>query len=258
MWEKNLKYVYGPVPSWRLGSSLGIDPLSNKEKICTFDCVYCQLGRTYKFANQREVFVSVDEIIDEINSLPDIEIDYITFSGRGEPNLAKNLGEMIKAIRKIRKEKIAVITNSSLMYMDDVVDDLLLADFILAKLDAYSQESLETINRPIKQITFDMIVDGIKQFKSKYKGKLALQVMFIKENQKNAKEISEIAKEINPDEIQINTPLRPSQSKPLSKSEIYKIKEYFKDMNTISVYDTKRKKVEPISTEDTLKRRGKV
>jgi len=258
MWEKNLKYVYGPVPSWRLGSSLGIDPLSNKEKICTFDCVYCQLGRTYKFANQREVFVSVDEIIDEINSLPDIEIDYITFSGRGEPNLAKNLGEMIKAIRKIRKEKIAVITNSSLMYMDDVVDDLLLADFILAKLDAYSQESLETINRPIKQITFDMIVDGIKQFKSKYKGKLALQVMFIKENQKNAKEISEIAKEINPDEIQINTPLRPSQSKPLSKSEIDKIKEYFKDMNTISVYDTKRKKVEPISTEDTLKRRGKV
>jgi len=258
MWEKNLKYVYGPVPSWRLGSSLGIDPLSNKEKICTFDCVYCQLGRTYKFANQREVFVSVDEIIDEINSLPDIEIDYITFSGRGEPNLAKNLGEMIRAIRKIRKEKIAVITNSSLMYMDDVVDDLLLADFILAKLDAYSQESLETINRPIKQITFDMIVDGIKQFKSKYKGKLALQVMFIKENQKNAKEISEIAKEINPDEIQINTPLRPSQSKPLSKSEIDKIKEYFKDMNTISVYDTKRKKVEPISTEDTLKRRGKV
>ena len=258
MWGKKLKYVYGPVPSWRLGSSLGIDPLSNKEKICTFDCVYCQLGRTYKFANQREVFVSVDEIIDEINSLPDIEIDYITFSGRGEPNLAKNLGEMIKAIRKIRKEKIAVITNSSLMYMDDVVDDLLLADFILAKLDAYSQESLETINRPIKQITFDMIVDGIKQFKSKYKGKLALQVMFIKENQKNAKEISEIAKEINPDEIQINTPLRPCNSKPLSKKEIDKIKGYFKDMNTISVYDTKRKKVEPISTEDTLKRRGKV
>jgi wyosine [tRNA(Phe)-imidazoG37] synthetase (radical SAM superfamily) len=258
MWKKNLKYVYGPVSSWRLGSSLGIDPLSDKEKICTFDCLYCQLGRTYKFANERKVFVPVDEIIDEINSLPDIELDYITFSGRGEPTLAKNLGKMIKAIRKIRKEKIAVITNSSLMYMDDVVEDLLLADFVLAKLDAYSQESLEIINRPIKQITFDMIVDGIKQFKSKYKGKLALQIMFIKENQKNAKEISEIAKEINPDEIQINTPLRPSQSKPLSKSEIDKIKEYFKDMNTISVYDTKIKKAEPISTEDTLKRRGKV
>jgi wyosine [tRNA(Phe)-imidazoG37] synthetase (radical SAM superfamily) len=266
MWKKNLKYVYGPVSSWRLGSSLGIDPLSDKEKICTFDCLYCQLGRTYKFANQREVFVSVDEIIDEIKSLQEISakggyasgVDYITFSGRGEPTLAKNLGEMIKAIRKIRKETIAVITNSSLMYMDDVVEDLLLADFVLAKLDAYSQESLETINRPIKQITFDMIVDSIKQFKSKYKGKLALQIMFIKENQKNAKEISEIAKEINPDEIQINTPLRPSQSKPLSKSEIDKIKEYFKDMNTISVYDTKIKKVEPISTEDTLKRRGKV
>jgi len=258
MQKKDLKYIYGPVPSWRLGSSLGIDPISDREKICTFDCVYCQLGRTYNFAFQRKIFVPVNEIIDEINSLPYIEIDYITFSGRGEPTLAKNLGEMVKAIRKIRKEKIAVITNSSLMYMDDVIEDLLLADFVLAKLDAYSEKSLEIVNRPIKQITFNAILDGIKKFRSKYGGKLALQIMFIKENQNNAKEISEIAKEINPDEIQINTPLRPCNSKPLSKKEIDKIKGYFKDMNTISVYDGKIKKVEPISTEDTLKRRGKV
>lgn len=136
MCKKELKYIYGPVPSWRLGISLGIDPLSDREKI-------------------------------------------------------------------------AVITNSSLMHMDDVIEDLLLADFVLAKLDAYSQKSLEIINSPIKRITFNMIVNSIRQFKSKYRGKLALQIMFIKENQKNAREISEIAKEINPDEVQINTPLRP-------------------------------------------------
>jgi wyosine [tRNA(Phe)-imidazoG37] synthetase (radical SAM superfamily) len=165
---------------------------------------------------------------------------------------------MIESVKKIRKEKIAVITNSSLIYRDDVVEDLLSADFVLAKLDAHSQKLLETINRPIKQITFDKILDGIKQFKSGYKGKLALQIMFISENKKNAKEISEIVKEINPDEVQINTPLRPCESKPLSKEEIDEIKVYFKDMNTISVYDAERKQVEPISTEDTLKRRGKI
>jgi len=258
MQKKELKYIYGPVPSWRLGSSLGIDPISQKDKICTFDCVYCQLGRTYKFTAERKTYVSVNEIIGEINSLPDVEIDYITFSGRGEPTLAKNLGEMIKAVKTIRKEKIAVITNSSLLYMDDVIEDLLLTNFVMAKLDAYSQKSLETINRPIKQITFNTILDGLKLFKSKYRGKFALQIMFISENKENAKEISEIAKEISPDEVQINTPLRPCKSKPLSRQEIDIIKDYFKNMNAISVYDSKRKQVEPISTEDTLKRRGKV
>jgi|UniRef100_A0A7C5PGU1 wyosine [tRNA(Phe)-imidazoG37] synthetase (radical SAM superfamily) len=258
MRRKDLKYIYGPVPSWRLGSSLGIDPISQKDKICTFDCIYCQLGRTHKFANERKIFVSEDEIINEMTSLPELEIDYITFSGRGEPTLAKNLGKMLSAIKRIRKEKTAVITNSSLMFLDDVKEDLLLADFVLAKLDACSQELLEIVNRPIKQITFNKILDGIRQFKSNFKGKFALQIMFIDENKENAKEIYELAKDINPDEVQINTPLRPCNSKPLSKVEIDKIKAYFNNMNVITVYDSERKQVEPISTEDTLKRRGKI
>jgi wyosine [tRNA(Phe)-imidazoG37] synthetase (radical SAM superfamily) len=258
MRRKDLKYIYGPVSSWRLGSSLGIDPISQKDKICTFDCIYCQLGRTHKFANERKIFVSEDEIINEMTSLPELEIDYITFSGRGEPTLAKNLGKMLSAIKRIRKEKTAVITNSSLMFLDDVKEDLLLADFVLAKLDACSQELLEIVNRPIKQITFNKILDGIRQFKSNFKGKFALQIMFIDENKENAKEIYELAKDINPDEVQINTPLRPCNSKPLSKVEIDKIKAYFNNMNVITVYDSERKQVEPISTEDTLKRRGKI
>jgi len=258
MRRKDLKYIYGPVPSWRLGSSLGIDPISQKDKICTFDCIYCQLGRTHKFANERKIFVSEDEIINEMTSLPELKIDYITFSGRGEPTLAKNLGKMLSAIKRIRKEKTAVITNSSLMFLDDVKEDLLLADFVLAKLDACSQELLEIVNRPIKQITFNKILDGIRQFKSNFKGKFALQIMFIDENKENAKEIYELAKDINPDEVQINTPLRPCNSKPLSKVEIDKIKAYFNNMNVITVYDSERKQVEPISTEDTLKRRGKI
>jgi len=255
---KNLKYIYGPVPSWRLGASLGIDPISEKEKICTFDCVYCQLGKTIKFTDERRIYVPVDKIIDEISSLPPVKIDYITFSGRGEPTLTENLGKMIKAIKALRKEKIAVLTNSSLMFREDVKKDLLLGDFVIAKLDAYSQRSLEAINKPVNGITFDMILEGIKQFRSEYKGKFALQIMFIDENKNNARELAHLAREIEPDEVQVNTPLRPCGVKPLSKEEVSQIKEYFKGINAISVYESKKKQVMPISSEDTLKRRGKI
>lgn len=101
-------------------------------------------------------------------------------------------------------------------------------------------------------------MDGIKHFRTKYKGKLALQIMFTEENKNNVTELSQLVKEIKPDEVQINTPLRTCKVKPLSKEEIFRIKEYFRDMNAISVYDVEKKQVEPISTEDTLKRRGKI
>ena len=106
------KYIYGPVSSWRLGRSLGIDPISSFQKTCTFDCVYCQSGRTEVFSTRREVFVPTEALIQELNSLPEVSIDYITFAGNGEPTLAKNLGGMIRAVKIIRREKIAVITNS--------------------------------------------------------------------------------------------------------------------------------------------------
>ncbi|BER93186.1 radical SAM protein [Thermatribacter velox] len=258
MRKKRLKYVYGPVASWRLGSSLGIDPLSCKDKICTFDCIYCQLGETHFFSSERKIYVSTENLLEEISSLPEIGIDYITFSGRGEPTLAKNLGEMIKSVKKVRREKVAVITNSSLMDREDVVKDLLLADFVMAKLDAFSQGSLEAINKPMKEINFDAIFNGIKKFRSLYRGRLALQIMFVEENKDDAEKLSELAREINPDEVQINTPLRPCKVKPLSREEIQRVKSYFEGMNIVSVYDVEKKAVQPISAEDTLRRRGKI
>ena len=258
MQGEKLRYVYGPISSWRLGSSLGIDPISDKKKICSFSCIYCQLGDTKNLTNERKIYVPTDEVVNEIMSLPEIKIDYITFSGRGEPTLAENLGEMIKTIKKLRNEKIAVITNSSLLFRDDVIEDLLIADSVLVKLDAHSQKLLETINRPIKGLTFDLILNGIKKFRKSYKNKFALQMMFIDENKNYAQELSQLARKVNPDEIQINTPLRPCKVKPLPKGEIDKIKEYFPDMNYISVYDVEKKEVKPISTKDTLKRRGKI
>ena len=254
---ENFKYIYGPVSSWRLGRSLGIDPISGKRKICTFDCIYCQVEGTSVFAGERRIFVPVAKIIEEINLLPPIQIDYITFSGRGEPTLAKNLGRMIKAIKQIRNDKIAVLTNSSLLDRRDVQDDLLPADFVIAKLDAVSQGTLEAIDRPPRTIKFDAIVSAIKDFKKIYENKLALQIMFVEENKRYAQEIARIAREINPDEVQINTPLRPCGVKPLSRAELNIIKSYFKGLKNISVYEAKKKPVKPISDKNTLKRRGK-
>ncbi len=258
MGKKSYKYIYGPVPSWRLGSSLGIDPISNVEKICTFDCVYCQVGETRILTDERKMFIPVAEIIRELNLLPPLNIDYITFSGRGEPTLAQNLGQMIKAVKKARKEKIAVLTNSSLLYREDVQQDLLLADFVVAKLDASSQEVFEAVNKPIETIEFSEVLKGIKDFRNIYKGKLALQIMFIEENKNSAEDIAQIAGEINPDEVQINTPLRPCRVKPLPKEEIDNIESYFRGLNVISVYKSERKEVDPISDKDTLRRRGKI
>ena len=252
------KYIYGPVPSWRLGSSLGIDPISKGKKVCTFDCVYCQIGKTELLTDKREVFVKVSDIVEEFDSLPRLEIDYMTFSGTGEPTLAKNLGQMIKALRKIRSEKIAVFTNSSLMHRKDVQDDLFKADLVIAKLDAPVQNIFELVNQPARTVKIDVIIKAIKNFKSCYLGKLALQIMFMAQNKKYAKNIADITREIKPDEVQLNTPLRPCRIKPLTETEMNTIEEYFSGLNVTSVYKAEKRRVNPISSKDTLKRRGKI
>jgi wyosine [tRNA(Phe)-imidazoG37] synthetase (radical SAM superfamily) len=258
MTKQKFKYIFGPVPSWRLGSSLGVDPISGKKKICSFDCIYCQVGKTLKVSSRRKVFVNKNEIIKEIKSLPKAKIDYITFSGMGEPTLAKNLGEMIKAIKRIRKEKIAVLTNSSVLKRKEVRDDLMNADFVVAKLDASNQKIFEKMDKPVKSLKLKTIIAGIKTFKKTFKGKLALQIMFTPDNKKYAAQIAKIAKDINPDETQLNTPLRPCGAKPVSKKELAEIAKYFKGLNIVSVYKAERKKVKSFSDEGTLIRRGKI
>jgi len=257
------KYIYGPVFSWRLGISLGIDPISKGRKVCSFDCIYCQVGKAGLFSNDRRKFIETSEIIAELDMLPALKIDYITFSGAGEPTLAENLGELIQAVKLIRKEPVAVITNGSLINSDEVIEELVLADLVVVKLDAYSPESLKEINRPVKGLEFGSILAGIKNFRESYMGKLALQVMFIKNNKQNISEYAYLANCISPDEIQINTPLRHCNVKPLSKEEIFRIKDCFvsvcKGINILSVYDERElKSISSISDEDTLKRRGKI
>jgi wyosine [tRNA(Phe)-imidazoG37] synthetase (radical SAM superfamily) len=256
--EHKFHYIYGPVPSWRIGSSLGIDLLSQKEKICSYDCLYCQLGKTKIFTTTRQIYISEDEVVKELEMLPaDIPIDYITISGRGEPTLANNLGNVISAVHVIREEPVAVITNSSLINRQDVCEELSSADFVIAKLDACSHESFAAINQPFEGVAFEALIVGIKEFKRHFHGKLALQIMFMQENVKYAGNIARIAKEICPDEIQINTPLRPCNVEPLKKVELSQIKNIFDGLNTISVYESHKKIVQSISDDDTLRRRGK-
>ena len=168
MMNHPFQYVFGPVRSWRLGRSLGIDPLSSKSKICNMDCIYCQLGKTDQLNNERKIYVPTLGVMDEISRIPLHLVDHITFSGRGEPTLAKNLGEMIRGIKAIRHEKVAVLTNSSLMNLKEVRDDLMAADFVLAKLDAGNQSFFETVDQG-QELDLEEIIQGIMDFRKKFK-----------------------------------------------------------------------------------------
>lgn len=251
-----MKYIYGPVPSWRLGRSLGVDLISG-EKTCTFDCIYCQLGKTVGHIIKRETFVSTFEIIKELESLPDMEIDYITLSGMGEPTLAANLGEVISEIKKRFKNGVAVLTNSSLMYESQVRKELSRADLIIAKLDAPNEKIFQIVNQPTNGIGFRIILEGIRKFNVEYPGKLALQIMFVPQNKDYVADLANLAKQINPVEVEINTPLRPCQIKPLSPEELLKIKEQFSHLKVYSVYDVKRPETKPMDEIETRKRRPK-
>lgn len=254
--KPSFQYLYGPVYSWRLGMSLGVDPLSQKKKICNFNCIYCQLGTARPAVCVRKIFVPTQKIIEEIKKFPITKIDYITFSGRGEPTLAKNLGEMIAAVKRIRKEKIAVITNASLFALPKVRADLLKADAVVAKLDASSLKSFQKINRAAPSLSFNKVIGGFKAFRKRFKGKLALQIMFLSQNKDEAKALASLAKQIYPDEVELNTPLRPCGVKPLTKKEITDLKKEFFSFKVRSVYDIPRKIYHPLEHKKTVSRHG--
>ncbi len=228
--NRGFRYIYGPVASWRLGASLGIDLISQKEKVCNFDCVYCQLGKTLVFPQQQKTYVPTEAIIAELKSLPEVQLNYITFSGRGEPTLAENLGQAIKAVKEVRSEPVAVLTNSSLMSYPEVREDLSGADLVVAKLDAYSSDSLSKINRPQPGIEFDLVVEGIRQFRANSNTRLALQIMFIEENKKSAGRVGPSSIISSRMRFKL-TPLRHSPIPPLSPEDIFQIKKCFSAYN---------------------------
>jgi wyosine [tRNA(Phe)-imidazoG37] synthetase (radical SAM superfamily) len=249
------RVIYGPVPSWRLGRSLGVDLVSRAAKTCSFDCAYCQLGRTRHHTAQRREFVPVARLTRELEQLPALDLDYVTFSGMAEPTLASNLGEAIEEVKRKLEAPVAVLTNSSLMWQPEVRAALSRADKVVAKLDAPTEELLRAINRPVKGITLQRILTGIRALRDEYQGCLALQMMFFKANQDQAEALAQLARDIKPDEIEVNTPLRPCAVKPLPPGALAEIMTAFREMNAVSVYEAERPSVKPLDMKETLQRR---
>ena len=251
--------IYGPVSSWRLGRSLGIDLLPPGVKTCSFNCTYCQLGRTTNPLAERREFVSIDKVTAALKEVRGVVADYATFSGMGEPTLASNLGQAIETVRSILPLPVAVLTNASLMAKEDVRQELALADVVVAKLDVPNEALFRLINRPVFDLAFSDVIEGLSCFSKEYRGKLALQTMFVPANKDWAPEIARVAEELLPDEVQINTPLRPCAVEPLSPDEIAAIRQEFAGLrNVVTVYEAKKPSATPLDLEETLRRRPKL
>jgi len=255
MSEQLARVIYGPVPSWRLGRSLGVDMVSQTEKTCSFDCAYCQLGRTRHQTSERREFVAIARLTEELAQLPPLELDYVTFSGTAEPTLAANLGEAIVAVKDRLSVPVAVLTNSSLMPDPQVRHELAEADQVVAKLDAPTEELLRRVNRPLPAITLDNILAALHSFRAECRGHLALQMMFYEANRYQAEALAALARELDPYEIEVNTPLRPCAVKPLAPEALAKVKQAFSGLPAVSVYEASRPTVQPLDMEETLQRR---
>ncbi len=200
--------VYGPVLSWRVGQSLGID-LILETSVCSFNCIYCQLGSIQIVSNQRKEFVKTSKVIDDFKTSLWRKSDIITYSGSGEPTLARNLGDVASQIAKITDIPQLVLTNGTLLNDPEVIADLQKVDRVFVKIDAASEEQFQRINRPVDGVTLQSIVQGAKHFKTRFNGVLGVQVMFLPLNKGDVDQLAEILIDIQPHEVQLNTPTRP-------------------------------------------------
>ena len=207
-------HVYGPVPSRRLGQSLGVDPIPFKT--CNYNCVYCQLGRTTPLTNERKEYFPCDEILAElrraISDLGPGNVDYITIVGEGEPLLYSQLGRLIREAKKLTSLPLAVITNGSLMSVPEVRAELVEADVVIPSLDAADQETFRRINRPWPRLKITEIIDGLVAFRSESRAKLWIEVMLIRglnDTEEALQQLAVAVRRIEPDEVHLNLPVRP-------------------------------------------------
>lgn len=210
--RKRRALVYGPVPSRRLGRSLGVDVVPFK--VCDFDCIYCQLGRTSVHTLERKVYVSPDEVLPQIEEKlrTGVRPDYITMGGSGEPTLNAALGDIIAAVRKISDVPVALLTNGALLSDPQVRAACAQADVVLPDLDAGDEETFRLINRPCKGLTLEKIVRGLEMFRREFTGRMWLEVFLvagINDSDAQVKKIARLAERFRPDKIQLNTAVRP-------------------------------------------------
>jgi MinD superfamily P-loop ATPase/wyosine [tRNA(Phe)-imidazoG37] synthetase (radical SAM superfamily) len=231
--ESGFKHLYGPVPSRRLGRSLGIDLVPFKT--CTYDCVYCQLGRTTKKTLKRKEYVPVPEILLELKQklAAGDTPDYISLAGSGEPTLNSGIGDLIKKIKSMTKIPVAVLTNGSLLWMREVQDALDAADLVLPSLDAGTAALFRHVNRPHRGLWFAQMVDGIAGFTKRFQGEVWLEVLLlagVTGIPAEAQKIAAMVKRIGPARTQINTVTRPPAESyvcPVPSDQLVKLKDLF-------------------------------
>ena len=226
------KHVFGPVPSRRLGISLGVDLV--KPKSCNMNCVFCECGATPKLADKREHFKDIKEVESEIKSvLKDVKPDYITFSGSGEPTLSKDLGEIINWIKDNTDANVCLITNSLLLNDDEVINEVLRADLIIPTLNSVDDEIFHKINRPSKDIHISMVMSGLQKLSAVYNGKIYLETFIIEglnDGEEHIKKMAEFLKTIKFTKIQLNSLARKGAErwvKPASIKVLNSVKKIF-------------------------------
>ena len=208
--------IFGPVPSRRLGKSLGINNV--RPKTCSYSCVYCQLGITEKMQIEREEFYAVEDLQNELKeTLANLDkrkekLDYITFVADGEPTLDKNLGKSLKMIKELTGIKTAVISNASLIAREEVREELKNADWVSLKCDAFSEEIWHKVDRPQGKLNLSKIQEGMKKFSKEFEGEFLTETMLVKGINDKRDELEKIANfiaELNTDSSYVAIPTRP-------------------------------------------------
>ncbi len=202
--------VFGPVPSRRLGRSLGVDLVPMKT--CSYDCLYCQLGRTTCLTVERRAWVPREAVLEELRGKLATRPDWITLSGSGEPTLHAEIGELVRRIKALCDVPVAVLTNGSLLWRPEVREALLEADLVAPSLDAGDAETFKRVNRPHAEVTFERMVEGLKAFRQVFEKTYWLEVVLLEgltATEVQVERIAALAERIGPDRVQLNTATRP-------------------------------------------------
>jgi len=226
-------YIYGPVPSRRLGFSLGVDILPFKT--CSMDCIYCQLGSGAKTTVRRKEYVPARSVLAQIRAAlaGGRRIDAVTFSGSGEPGLNSGIGRIIRGIKKKTGIPVVVLTNSSCLAGRQGRQEFLAADIVVPSLDAVTPRIFRKINRPHAGLKVDKIIDGLVRFRREFKGRIWLEIMLVKgvnDGPAHLKKLKETVARIRPDKVQLNTVVRPPaerSARPLNRAELERIRAFF-------------------------------
>jgi wyosine [tRNA(Phe)-imidazoG37] synthetase (radical SAM superfamily) len=217
------KYFYGPVPSRRLGLSYGVDIVPFK--VCTLDCIYCQLGKSTKMTIERRNYGPIEPILAELQEIvkEGQKSDFITIAGSGEPTLNLQLGKLIEGIKNITDIPVAILTNGTLFYKEDVRIDCAKADVVLPSLDAGDAKTFQKVNRPHRDINIENLIFGLCAFRDEFIGQIWLEVFFVEGFNTESDQISKIRKaieQIRPDKVHLNTAVRPTAEPNLNRLDI--------------------------------------